>query len=184
MTQFKKPTPQERKEATAKLREKHQPIFDALGISDAEYVPKMAHFQKGLTGLHMGFFEGELIKGCDVYTEKVSMSLEPEDPNRTLYRWRYNPHFKEEYPTSDPTEGGYIRYFVPVEELEEVYLKPVNAGIGKVKEEIHIPFDPNTDALMDQMTIRDYAAIHLKTPVSQKDWLNTIIKDSTKKSRS
>lgn len=187
MTDFKKPTPQERKEATAKLREKHQPTFDALGISDAEFIPKMAHFQKGLTGLHMGFFESELSKGCDVYTEKVSISLEPEDPNRTLYRWRFNPHFREEYASSEATESGYVRYFLPVEELEEVYLKPadlkITAGKGKPAPEIKLPFDPNGDLPMDQMTIRDYAAIHLKAPVSQKAWLNELIKESSKTSR-
>lgn len=180
MAEFKKPTPQERKEATAKLREKHQPIFNALGIPDAEFIPKMSHFQKGLTGLQMGFFEGELSKGCDLYTEKVSMSLEPEDPNRTLYRWRHNPHFKEEYATSDPNEGGFVRYFIPVDELEEVYVE--QEKINK-KDDIKIPFNPNTDAPMDQFTIRDYAAIHLQQPVSQKAWLNDIIKSSTTKTK-
>ena len=36
--------------------------------------------------------------------------------------------------------------------------------------------DPNIDAPLSQMTIRDLAAIMLKKPVSNKAWLNEIIK--------
>ena len=36
--------------------------------------------------------------------------------------------------------------------------------------------DPNTDAPLSSLTIRDLAAIMLKKPVSQKKWLNDLIK--------
>ena len=36
--------------------------------------------------------------------------------------------------------------------------------------------DPNTDAPLSSLTIRDLAAIMLQKPVSQKKWLNDLIK--------
>ena len=36
--------------------------------------------------------------------------------------------------------------------------------------------DPDNDAPLNQITIRDLAAIMLKKPVSQKEWLNNLIK--------
>jgi hypothetical protein len=36
--------------------------------------------------------------------------------------------------------------------------------------------DPNSDAPFDQLTIRDLAALLLKKPVSNKKWLNDLVK--------
>lgn len=189
MSDVKKPTPEERKERTNELREKHQPVFDALGVPDAVFIPKMAHYQKGLEGLHMGFFESELEHGEDVYTEMVSMQMTPEDPGRTLYRYRANPHYKEELAASEPMPNGHCRYFVPVDELEEVTMPTKSApkkrtaskATSKVDDIVMIPQDPDMgDIPMDQMTMRDYAAIQLKVPMSSKSWLNDMIEEAAK----
>lgn len=174
-----KPTPQERKEATLLLRQKHQKIFDALSIPEAVYIPKMAHHVKGLQGLHMGFFESELNHGEDVYTEMVSMQMESEDPTRTLYKYRYNPHFKDELEPSDEEPTASTRYYVPVEELEVVTM-PVEEPAkkrGRPKKEriVTIPNDPRADQPMDQMTLRDHACLTLRVPESSKVWLNELI---------
>lgn len=166
----KKPTPQERKEATAELRKKHQPVFEALGIPDAIFIPKMAHHVKDLEGIHMGFFESELKHGQDVYTEMVSMQMESEDVDRRLFKLRGNPHYDEEFAKSNPMPNGHVRYYVPISELEEVKVE---------EEEVSSDFglmDPNKDAPLNRLTIRDVAAIHWKKPVSDKNWLNDLIK--------
>ena len=167
MTDNKKPTPQERKEMTAELRKKHQPYFDAEKTPEASFIPKMAHFVPGLEGLHMGFFESEMKE--DVYTEMVSMQLESEDPSRTLYKVRYNPHFEEEYAKSAPMSNGSCRYFIPLDEMEAI--DPTKSENKKIT----IPKDPDADLPMDQMTMRDYVAIHTGKPVSFKPWLNELI---------
>lgn len=186
------PTPKQRKAIIEELRKKHQPVFDALGIPDAVFMPKMAHYVKGLTGLQMGFFESELSSGEDVYTEMVSRQWEPEDTNRTLYKIRGNEHFREELESSEPNERGDCRYFFPCEELEEVRMPATTKAKAKAKtarvvestpvslphEEINIPMDPDIDAPMDQMTLRDHAALTLREPVSLKPWLNDIIKQA------
>jgi len=178
----KKPTPLERKERTADLRQLHQPIFDALQVPDAKFIPKMVHHVKGHEGLYAGFFESELDHLEDVYTEMVSMDMESEDPDRKLFRIRCNPHFKDEYPSSEPMPNGSVRYYVPFDEFEEV--KMTTPKISTRREEVDsldIPNDPDKDLPMDQMTMRDYAAIHMREPVSLKPWLNDVIKEANLK---
>lgn len=181
-----KPTPQERKEATAELRKKQQPIFDALGISDAKYIPKMAHHVSGLNGIHMGFFESELSHGEDVYTEMVSIMMESEDPTRTLYKYRNNPHFKDELVPSDNEITKSTRYYVPMDELEVVTMptkkkagRPRKAKVEDVEEKKApirtIIVDSTEDLPMEAMTIRDYIAIHTGRPCSAKPWINEIV---------
>lgn len=183
-----KPTPQERKDATAELRQKQQPIFDALGISDAKYIPKMAHHVSGLQGIHMGFFESELNHNEDVYTEMVSINMESEDPTRTLYKWRNNPHFKEELVPSDTEITKSTRYYVPMDELEKIEMPATpKRRVGRPKKTIStkspetttpirtVVIDSTEDLPMEAMTIRDYIAIHTGRPCSAKPWINEIV---------
>jgi len=165
-----KPTPQERKEMTSELRKRHQLTFNALGCPDAQYIPKMAYVPKELDEVCMGFFESELDEG-DIYTEKVSMNMESEDPSRTLYKIKYNEWYKDEHPTSPPNSvTGNVRYYIPLAEMEIVE-RPTNN-----ESEFNL-IDPDEDMPLDQMTMRDFAAIILKKPVSKKEWLNTLIKN-------
>lgn len=171
MLKVKKLTPQERKDRVKELKAYQQPLLDKLGVSDAIYIPKMAHNVAGLEGLHMGFFESELSNG-DVYTEKVSIRMESEDPSRTLYKWNHNPHFKEDYEKSEPASTGDCRYFIPVDELE-IMEEP------KEELDFDIP-NPDGDCPMEQMTMKDHAAITWMMPVSDKKWLNDLIKSIKK----
>ena len=155
-----------RKELVSKLRKHHELTFEELNKLDAVYIPKMAHFVSGLEGLHMGFFETEVNHGEDVYTEKVSKYMESEDPSRTLYKYKYNPNFKEEYSSSAPVSTGNVRYLVPLDELEIIDTSII--------EEFSL-MNPDEDLPLDQLTIRDLAALLLKKPVSKKVWLNQII---------
>lgn len=171
----------DRKQATADLRVYHQSTFNALGIPDAIFIPKMAHYVKGAQGIHVGFFDSELNHEQDIYIEKVNINLESEDPNRTLYKVKFNPYFKEEYFAPVPLDGKPMKYFVPVEEMEVV---PVNVKKTTTKGKKDVPLvitnDPNLDLPIDQMTMRDVACIKLRVPSSFKPWLNELIKESLK----
>jgi len=166
-------TPQARKELVSALRKHHENTFQELNIPNAVYIPKMAHNVTGETGIHMGFFETEINHGEDVYTEKVSRFMESEDPSRTLYKFTYNPHFKEEYSTSEPAVTGNVRYYVPVDELEIIDTSNME------NEEFNL-MNPDEDLPLDQLTIRDLAALLLNKPVSKKIWLNQIINKKIK----
>lgn len=170
--------PEDKREKLRKLREFHQPTFVENGVPDATFIPKMAYRPYGKTELHIGFFLSEISKGDDIYIEFTSKELVPEDPDRKLYRWRFNPHFEDEYAKTDPTPGtGHVRYLVPVDELQVVKINKPEEAVAQSKINFDLP-DPETDLPMDQMTIRDYAAIHMRKPVSRKEWLNELINKS------
>ena len=170
--------PEDSKDKVAKLREYHQPMLDALGKSDALFIPKLAYIPKGKDEAHVSFFLGELKKQQDVYMEFASKEYESEDPERTLWLWKYNSYWEDEYDKTEPMANGQVRYLIPVSELLKVNAPEKKEDKGK---QLSVEFfkemmDPNTDAPIDQLTIRDLAAILLKKPVSQKKWLNDLVK--------
>jgi len=160
------------KEKIALLREKHQPIFDALQVSNALFFPKMAYRPHGKDELYISFFASELKREGDIYTEFVSRDYVSEDSNRTLWMWRYNPHWEEEYESTEPNDLGHVRYLVPVSELIKV-----NMPKEKMTPDPFESFgqDLIDDAPIDEMTIRDFATIMTGRPLSTKSWLNNLI---------
>lgn len=114
-----KMTPEERKQKVAKLREQHDDYFNMNEISDAAYIPKMAYRPPGKDELHVSFFPSELERNKDIYTEFVSIDYDAEDPKRTLYLHKYNPHWKEEYELVE-SSSGFQRHLISVSELKIV----------------------------------------------------------------
>ena len=181
MIETKVEKPEDRRTKMAELRKAHQEYFDKIGISNAKFVPKLAYKPLGKDELFVGYFPNELRGGEDIYTEFTSRDLDIEDPERTLYRWRFNPHWEEEYQKTEPGPSGSFRYLIPVSELIKIQ-KQSDTGSMIIKSKIQTTMDfdlmdPDTDAPFDQLTIRDLAAILLKKPVSNKDWLNKLIQD-------
>lgn len=160
-----------RKEKTAELIKFHEKKFITNGINEPKFIPKCAYQPRGLDGLHLGFFESELKKPADIYTEFVSIELDPEDPDRNLYKWRYNPHYAEEYEATKPNANGHVRYLIPVAEL-------IKIEELQVEESPFPDFDlmnPENDEPFARMTMKDFCAITWKRPLSDKKWLNDLI---------
>jgi hypothetical protein len=112
-------TPQQRKEKVAALREEHEDYFQTEGKINALYIPKMAYRPSGKDDLHISFFPSELEKEQDVYTEFVSIDYDTEDPKRTLYLHKHNPHWREEYELVE-SSSGFVRHMIPVSELKVI----------------------------------------------------------------
>jgi hypothetical protein len=170
-----------RKEKTEELMKYHQKVFSALGVPNPLYIPKCAYRPYGKDELHMGFFKSELSRDQDIYTEYTSISLESEDPTRTLYKWKYNPFYDEEYETTEPNGQGHVRYLIPVSELIKVTAETKKTEPTKTEVEGLFPdfdgiMDADLDAPLSSLTVRDLAAILLQKPVSNKKWLNDLIK--------
>jgi len=190
------------KEKLLQIKAFHQKTLDLLNVPNAKVLAKMAFSPTsvGLTEKHVGFFENEITnKNEDIYLEFCSKDMSPEQvpgfPPRALLIWKYNPFYEEEYITSDPDPvTGNVRYFVPITELviATVPDKPMlNTIITKSEpkekvEKVKVQEESNVDELsaihpddmdspMSGMTLRDYAAIHMKKPVSKKKWLNDLI---------
>ena len=146
-----KMTPEERKKKVAVLRELHEEYFQTEGIISAAYIPKMAYRPSGKDDLHVSFFPSELEINKDIYTEFVSIDYDSEDPKRTLYLHRANPHWKSEYELVT-SSSGFQRHLIPVSELKVI--NDITSRNGSVIEEPKFVADigktlfdlPNPDA--------------------------------------
>ena len=112
-------TPEQRKQKVAALREQHEDYFNTEEIKNAAYIPKMAYRPSGKDELHVSFFPSELERNKDIYTEFVSINYDSEDPKRTLYLHKYNPHWQSEYEIVE-SNSGFQRHIIPVSELKVV----------------------------------------------------------------
>ncbi len=110
-------TPQERKASIKLLYKEHADYFKNEKITKPAYIPKMAYRPQGKDELHITFFPSELENNMDIYTEFVSIDYKSEDPKRTLYLLKYNPHWKDEYEMIT-SNSGFQRHIVPVSELK------------------------------------------------------------------
>jgi hypothetical protein len=156
--------PLTRQEKIAKLREHWEVLFKRLALKEAYYYPKPVMKSELNGGEVIWLFPTELAKGEDIYTEPVDFNHTPK-AERKLYKLRYNPHYKEEYPLVQTRIGP--QYETPFAEWEEV----VTAT------ELQVSLE---DCNIGDLTGRDWACIHLKVPKSAKSWLNNLIKESTK----
>jgi len=135
-------TPEQRKVKVAKLREEHEDYFQTEGKINALYIPKMAYRPTGKDDLHVSFFPSELEKNEDIYTEFVSIDYESEDPKRTLYLHKYNPHWKDEYEMIT-SSSGFQRHIIPVSELKVI--NDVTSRAGSQIIDFANPNLPNPD---------------------------------------
>jgi len=163
------------------LKRYHTHLFEKENIINPKFIPRMCYPNKG--ELIIGFYPNELNGGLDIYTEFCSRDDVPEDPKRILYKWPFNPEYATEYAQSDPHKStGDKRFLIPIEELINVSElhspQLIKEEPEQVKEEpavfIELP-DASNDHPYADMTIRDYAAIQWKEPVSGKKWLNELI---------
>jgi hypothetical protein len=172
-----KSTTVNRQEKTEELIKFHDWKFKLIQEDNPLFIPKCAYVPKGKTEHFIGVFPSEVKKGRDIYTEFTSIELEPEDQNRTLYKWRFNPHYDEEYEkTENSGTAASYRYLIPVSELVKIEIEQEETPATSMFPDFDEIMDPDADAPFNQMTIRDLAAIMLKKPVSHKKWLNDIIK--------
>ena len=156
----------------------HKELFKKENVSNPKFIPRMSYKHKGEQII--GFYAKEIYGESDIYTEFCSRDYSPEDPKRTLWKWVYNPEYKTEYAQSEPHPAtGDRRFLIPVDELISVNelheVKPKEEDEGEIFIETPSSGD---DVPYDSMTLRDYAAIEWKKPVSLKPWLNELISNN------
>jgi len=184
---------QDKRENGKRLREFHQPTFEKMGLVNPTLYGKLVYNPTGKSELYTSFFHSEISRGQDLYIEFTNRDNVPEDMERTLYLWRFNPHFDEEYEKTEPAAGtGHIRYLVPVDELKVIKRYSISEPIEEapiappvktkkietktIETDFDLP-DLSLDPPINEMTMLDLAAILLNKPVSKKEWLNNIIKN-------
>lgn len=178
-----------RKEKVEILKKDQMKLFDSEGIDydNVKYIPKMCYVPRGANEKVITFFKNELSGGEDIYTEFVSRDVESEDPDRILYKWNWNPHFEDEYNIQSSEGGIDERYWIPISELvnvtEKYSTKISTKDVATFPRNKQNPLEIIADDILadcpiNELTIRDKAAITWKKPVSNKGWLNKLIKET------
>jgi hypothetical protein len=177
---------EERKKMIAELREYHLPYLESLEDGNWRFIAKMRF---GYPPDRTKFFENEIDGSKEVYVEWVSRTYIPED-DRRLYKYNFNPDYAKDY-VKETSAEGYEWYIVPADRFELVKEGETKTKLESIKEprETHVDtlefdFDmvnPDEDCPAENITLRDWAAMLLKAPVSRKEWLNKLIKESCQK---
>lgn len=179
-----------KKQKLASIRAHHADLIKDLGISPYDFNMKKAFYDQYGREV-VGIFASEFNKEKGFYFELISSDLDPIDPERKVYRVPPSTTFEEEYELNPKNS-----YSVPLEELKVI--NPTSVAINKFSavEAMQKPKEPqriipqeaivaqakpkpillNQDAPFSEMTIKDLVAILLRKPVSDKPWLNELVK--------
>lgn len=103
-----------RKEMLEKCREYHQPMLDLLNAKPGQFTIKPGFYSPSAVRM-IGLYPEDINRGMDIFVELVTRENQPSEPDRPLFRWKYNPHAMEEYELG--SKGSYL---IPVEELEKI----------------------------------------------------------------
>jgi hypothetical protein len=180
----------ERVLALSNLKQRNEQNFKKLNVTSPIFTIKFAYVPKHRTDMVISMFPSEMECGDDIYIELTDGNNYPLHEQPVLYKFVHNPFYNQgeyEMIPSDPTRNKHSEtYLIPISELiivsggatVEVEKKEpaktlfstavLDEGFQKEKEDAHY----------SEMTIRDFAAIFLKIPVSNKKWLNNIIKST------
>lgn len=140
--------------------------FPNLELKKGTFYAKPVYEVRGVKCVSM--YDRELTS--NYYMELVQQQYAgPYSPERTLYKWNGNKDVLPQYKSQ--TED---RYHLPISEL--VPVKPDN--FSDELEDIMALID--SDGNMRELTIKDHCAIIWKKPVSEKEWLNNLIKQTFK----
>jgi hypothetical protein len=168
------------------VRDFHSQLISDLGINTSDFNMK-TQFRDDHGRLVIGIFPSEFKKVKGFFFELVDFDLIPTSSDRKVYRVPPSSSFDDEYELG--SKGAYL---VPIEELkvinpQSVVLNKQSAfvddknvfKITQKAQEASQPKQPSPlkeDAPYSDMTIRDYVAIHTGKQVSNKEWLNELIK--------
>lgn len=171
----------DRQEAQAFFLQKHSAYLDSIKARKNQFVIKSKYPSKALSGQEcISMFPFELNKSEDLYIQLTDFDFNSVDDR--LFVYKHNKHWEEEYVQNQWIEKLQVNtYNVPLELLQPVEEKPVKKKESAQKTfEFSADFiDTDADAMMNQMTIRDFVAIFHKVPVSKKTWINDVIKQIT-----
>lgn len=182
----------------------HRNIFLLEKINNPKFIPRICYTcEKDLV---FGLYPKEIYGNKDIYIEFCNKDYVPQDPIRTLWKWKFNSDYDKKYLRSDAHSiTGDKMYLIPITELinvskqhrqdliepsvialMDITPKDITTQKGPIKfitlPELTIADEDtsSSDSSLSQATLRDLAAILWRKPVSQKQWINNLINNSFK----
>ena len=183
---------EERSKRMDELIEPHAEYLDSINVKRNQFKGKVKFFSKTANEEVISLFPSELKNEEGIYLEFTSDQLIPSTEERDLYYLPYNEYWAEEYPKNTYIEKiQEYTYLVPTNLLTKVD-KTIKKNPSQILKS-NTPKDENQTSLFDsdflidfdedlmfnQMTVRDFAAIIWKQPVSQREWLNELIRKTS-----
>lgn len=161
-------SPEKRAQKVEEYRARFKPVFDRLGLDPKKvFMPKIP-FTKDRV-LIIQLFKSELMNTAGYYTIAIGRDYEVENNDFKLYHLKYNPNWATEYVQIETD-----RYAIPFSMWDEVNTNLIMIS-ANLNGSAAVADGAEVDEHASKMTIRDYAAIAWKKPVSNKGWLNALI---------
>ena len=192
---FKASTEPEKKKHITQITTEYLPfwqnLFNHMGISSPKFGSKLCYMGKEFGDERVEcvrFWASELSGNQDFYIEMFDWDQEHYDrKNRKLYRLVNNPNWKlntKKYVEVETSVEGRNTYAVRVSDLELVNSTTVTsayADVITIEEESEDDLFPGMysekeDSHFSAMTMRDYYCVKQNVPMSNKEWLNDLIK--------
>ena len=167
----------QRSDKTRAYREHFKPVLTKLNVSEMSFYPKMLFTRS--KQLCLALYKSELEKTEGFYTMVVNSSFDPQDGEYKLYYLKHNPKYATDYLLIETD-----KWAVPYDLFDEIDTQLIMLnGLNNQSNKTMALFDQtNTDQTdidspFSEMTVRDFAAITWRVPVSEKEWLNQMIKE-------
>lgn len=201
MSNFKASTEKPKKhikEITTEYLPFWQTYFEHEGVTSPKFGAKLCYMGKEFGDEReecVRFWPSELSCGKDFYVELFNWDHDHYDrDNRRLYKLPYNADWKNNNKSYVPVETGLesTTYAVKLSDLELVNITPITAAYADVSvktvayvyagKDDHMfddLFTEKEDAHYSSMTMRDHYCMTHNVPLSNKKWLNELIKTAT-----
>jgi len=156
-----------RKEKEREFFTYHLDKFNKLKINDPFFVVKTAFFQKGKYGKQLQLFESELKRGEDIFIEFIEIdrdennreiNIVPNNSNRDLFKFKYNPYFLEEYEIKEGNNSKgepYQAFIIPLSELTVILSdgNEITYGLFEKRKEQEIQKEESLPKLQTTLSI-------------------------------
>ena len=176
---------EERNRKIAEIKAFWKTTLAATPFKEVAPIPKQLYYNSSdpdSRGIYC--YKTELAAG-DILIEVVNADFVPIETKRCIHVLKQNPDFLTEYVAT----GSYDSYVVPLSKLTLLITSRVPAtepkpesiaNLSTLSESTPLPFSKmfgdNPDCNFADLTARDLFAILHKKPVSNKDWINEMVK--------
>jgi hypothetical protein len=190
-------------ELTKELKPFWETLFDAYEIGKPTFGAKLGYMGKEFGEPRVAcvrFFPNELSSGNDYYLELFDWDQNPfHEGQRVLYKHKFDPEWEKKigskYITVEVASLSTPTYAIKVSDLELVNETDIKAAYPELNtrdssKEDEVPWyedeEKQTEMFIEQdddhytkMTIRDLYCMMNEVPMSNKKWLNKLIKNGS-----